>query len=111
MAKTNLSVLLEIRDLLEALLPEKKKKPRRPQANGKVETRPPPGPVWNLSPYPIEQFEVGTDKTYPYAEKVKILARVSHVNQRMKHLGLPNHFRHSTVMRRARLHIRIWRDK
>ena len=114
-----LSVLVEIRDLLELSLPDKrplskkkKKTARKPQTNGKVEieTKPLP-PVWNLSPYPIETFQVGTAKIYPFLQKGKVLCRISHVNGRMKKLGLPNHFRHRVVVKRAHLFLRVWRDK
>ena len=111
MAKTNYSVLVEIRDLLKSILGEKKKAPQNVKA--KPQLKPAiPKPTWGASAFPIERFKVGTTKNYPFADREVLIRRIKHVNRKMKtHFHLPNHFRYRTTMTRGRLYITVWRDK
>ena len=105
-----LSVLVEIRDLLELSLPDKrplsKKKKKRVKAKRKMLPR------WRPSEFPFEKMQVGTIKRYQISEKDKIRRRIRHVNRRMKlEFHLPNHYRYITVIRNGRLYVQVQRDQ
>ena len=106
-----LSVLVEIRNLLELSLPDKRPLSKK-KKRVKPQTKKPPGPVWKISQYPFEKWKVGTTKRYPIAEKAKVVLRIKLVNRRMKtRLHLPNHYCFREVLEQGRIWIRVWRDK